>query len=508
MNFFIKKCLLESEETDCIVLAIFESCEFSESLNYLNKCSNNYIASLVKLGDINGKIGETLLLYNVPNIISKRILLVGCGKKNKLNISRFKKLIKNSIKVLKKYSIKHIIYSFSELIINVNNNIYWIIRLILLSIEDSCYNIFKENSIKKNNFNIHEVVLNVLIKSDLYYAKISLQHALAISSGIQSAKNLSNLPPNICTPLYLSSEVKKLCKKYKRNISVEVIDIEQMKKLGMNAYVAVGNGSKNKPFMSIVRYSQEDSNINKKTIALVGKGVTFDSGGISIKPALNMHYMKYDMCGAAAVYGILTMVAKLQLPLTIIGILSGCENMPSGQSFRPGDVITTMSGKTVEILNTDAEGRLVLCDSLTYLERFSPDIVIDIATLTGACVTALGESISGLFTNDPELEKQLYFAAEQTNDKVWSLPLASEYQKDLISNIADLSNSGKSHAGAITAACFLANFTKKYKWAHLDIAGTAWKSSRTEGATGRPVELLCQFLLNQLDNYSFSQINK
>ncbi|AEO08156.1 leucyl aminopeptidase [Buchnera aphidicola] len=500
MNFFVKNCLLEQENTDCIILAIFSSCEFSESLHDLNKCSDNYISSLVKLGDIQGKIGETLLLYNIPNIISKRILLVGCGNKNKIHKSDFKKIIESSTKVLKKLAVKNVIYSFSELIIDVNNNIYWIIRVLLLSIENSFYNILKINSVKKNNLNINHITFNVLIKYDLHHAQVSLKHSLAISHGIQSAKNLSNLPPNICNPLYLSYEVKKLYKKYKKNITIEIIDMEQMKKLGMHAYLAVGNGARNKSFMSIIKYSRKDI-ITKKTIVLVGKGLTFDSGGISIKPSANMHYMKYDMCGAAAVYGILIMVAELELPLTIIGILSGCENMPGSQAFRPGDVLTTMSGKTVEILNTDAEGRLVLCDSLTYVERFAPDIVIDIATLTGACVTALGESISGLFSNNQDLEKQLYLASQQTNDQVWSLPLVSEYQKKLTSNIADFSNTGTSSAGAITAACFLSNFTKKYKWAHLDIAGTAWTSNKKSGATGRPVELLCQFLLNQLNNY-------
>ncbi|MCU4136865.1 leucyl aminopeptidase [Buchnera aphidicola (Sitobion miscanthi)] len=499
MNFFIKNCDLEKEKTDCIVISIFDGSKLSDSAVYLDKCSNGYITSLIKLGDIPGKIGDAMMLYNVPKIISKRILLVGCGKKNAINKLRFKEILKNTIKIVKKLSIKNIVFSFSEFRINNNNNIYWMIRVIIISIKECLYKIIKINNNNSKSINIKNIILNISKKKDLFTAEISLKHALAIDHAITSAKNLSNLPPNICNPLYLSHKAKELSKKYKDNIIVEVIDIKKMKELGMNAYIAVGDGSRNKPFMSVIKYSGGNT-INDKKIALVGKGLTFDTGGISIKPASHMHEMKYDMCGAAAVYGTLIMAAELQLPLTIIGILSGCENMLGANSFRPGDVLTTMSGQTVEILNTDAEGRLVLCDSLTYLERFSPNIVIDVATLTGACVTALGESVSGLFSNNKELENQLYNASQETDDKVWSLPLFSEYYKELSSDVADFSNIGKGKAGAITAACFLSNFTKKYNWAHLDIAGTAWKSGKNKGATGRPVELLCQFLLNQLND--------
>ncbi|QCI22811.1 leucyl aminopeptidase [Buchnera aphidicola] len=499
MNFFIKNCKLDKEKTDCIVVPVFDLCELSHSACYLDKCSNGYITSLIKLGDIQGKIGDTLILYKVPKIFSKRILLVGCGKKDEINKVRFKKIFKNTINILKKLSIKNIIYSFSELNIN---NIYWMTRVAVLSIKEFLYKVMKINNTNVDNINIDYIILDISKKHDLFIAKIALKHALAIDYAITSAKNLSNLPPNICNPLYLSSKAKELAEKYKNNIVVEVIDIKKMKELGMNAYVAVGDGAKNKPFMSVIKYSGNNI-INNKTIAFVGKGLTFDSGGISIKPSFNMHEMKYDMCGAAAVYGILIMAAELNLPLKIIGILSGCENMPGGYAFRPGDVLTTMSGKTVEILNTDAEGRLVLCDSLTYLERFSPNVVIDIATLTGACVTALGESVSGLFSNNQELANQLLHASEETDDKIWSLPLFEEYQKKIISNIADFSNVGQGQAGAITAACFLSKFTEKYNWAHLDIAGTAWKSGKNGGSTGRPVELLCQFLLNQ-SNYIYS----
>lgn len=495
MKFLVKHSCLEKEQTDCIIVGIFYSCKLSSSADYLNTCSNGYINSFIKIGDIQGKIGETMMLYNIPNIVSKRVLLVGCGEENKVNQINLKKIIKHTVNYLKKTSIRDVIYSFSEIHVYKENNIYWLIRLTILSIEKFFYKMIKIHDIFKKNIDLNFIKLNVLDENDLLIAKKSLKHATAISNAITAAKNINNLPPNICTPLYLSNQAKNLLKTYSNHMTVETIDIEHMKKLGMHAYVAVGKGSKNKPFMSVIKYSRNKD--NDKIIALVGKGLTFDSGGISIKPAKNMHEMKYDMSGAAAVYGVLMCAAELQLPLTIIGILSGCENMPGGESFRPGDVLTTMSGKTVEIINTDAEGRLVLCDSLTYVERFSPNIVIDVATLTGACVTALGNSISGLFTDDEDLAKRLIRASEETDDKIWRLPLFKEYKDGLSSSIADLSNIGDSAAGAITAACFLSHFAKNYRWAHLDIAGTAWKSKKNEGSTGCPVELLCQFLLNQ-----------
>lgn len=507
MEFFIKSCHLDIEKTDCIIIGIFNTGELSIAANYLDKRSNDYISSLLKLGDIQGKLGQTLLLYNVPNILSKRILLVGCGEKAQLERIKFKKIIRKSVYVLKKVNVKKIIFALGELVMqDTKNSIYWITRIIVCSIKEFLNTNIKMNSVNKN-LNIHLITFNLFKKNDFHAANFGLKDGLAISYGVMSAKNISNLPPNICHPLYLSEQSKKLSQKYKNNITVEVIDIDQMKSLGMNAYIAVGDGSKNKPFMSIIKYSG-DNLINEKVIVLVGKGMTFDSGGISIKSANYMHEMKYDMCGAASVYGALIAAAELKLPLTIIGVLAGCENMLGGNSFRPGDVLTTMSGKTVEILNTDAEGRLVLCDVLTYLERFSPDIVIDIATLTGACVIALGDSASGFFSNNEKLFDEFSKAAKETNDKIWRLPLFPEYYKELTSRIADFSNVGKGKAGAITAACFLSNFTKNYAWAHLDIAGTAWKSGQNEEATGRPVELLCQFLLNQSKSVDYEKNDK
>ncbi|CAL4323898.1 Cytosol aminopeptidase [Buchnera aphidicola (Protaphis terricola)] len=490
MKFVIKNFSLNQKETDCIIVGIFKSCELTITADNLNQLSNNYIKNILKTGDFRASIGTSLLLYNIPNILSKRVLLVGCGEKKIFNIFSIVKIIKNIIKTLNKYSIKHVIFALTELNI-YTNNIYWFIRKIVNSIKNE---IFKINTfLKKENY--LELVVFHVEKQFLLLSKLALKHALAINLGLIEAKKLSNLPSNICNPLYLSLKAKDLSKKYKNKFTITCLDKNKMYDLGMHAYLAVSSGSNNPPYMSIIKYLNA-KNINNKPIVLIGKGVTFDSGGISIKPSKNMHEMKYDMSGAAVVYGILIMAAELNLPLNIIGILAGCENMLDGKSFRPGDIITTMSGKTVEILNTDAEGRLILCDVLTYVKRFSPNIVIDIATLTGACVIALGNDITGLFSNNEDLSKNLEKASYQTNDQVWRLPLFKKYEKHLYSNVADFSNIGSQGAGAITAACFLSKFAKKYNWAHLDIAGTAWNSFNNTGSTGRPVELLSQFLLN------------
>ncbi|WP_025474544.1 leucyl aminopeptidase, partial [Yersinia pestis] len=333
-------------------------------------------------------------------------------------------------------------------------------------------------------------------RRELTSGERAIQHGLAIASGIKAAKDLGNMPPNICNAAYLASQARQLADAFSTNTVTRVIGEQQMKELGMHAYLAVGHGSQNESLMSVIEY-KGNPNKDAKPIVLVGKGLTFDSGGISIKPAEGMDEMKYDMCGAATVYGVMRVVAELQLPLNVVGVLAGCENMPGGRAYRPGDILTTMSGQTVEVLNTDAEGRLVLCDALTYVERFEPELVIDIATLTGACVVALGNHLTGLMSNHNPLAHELIGASEQAGDRAWRLPLGEEYYEQLDSNFADMANIGGRAGGAITAGCFLSRFTRKYSWAHLDIAGTAWRSGKNKGATGRPVALLSQFLLNR-----------
>jgi leucyl aminopeptidase len=302
------------------------------------------------------------------------------------------------------------------------------------------------------------------------------------------------MPPNICNPAYLAEQAQILENDYD-SISTHIVGESEMEELGMGSYLAVGRGSINESMMSVIKHN--GANDDSAPIVLVGKGVTFDSGGISLKPGAGMDEMKYDMGGAAGVLGTMHAIAELNLPINIIGVLAGCENMPSSNAYRPGDILTTMSGQTVEVLNTDAEGRLVLCDALTYVERFNPELVVDIATLTGACVVALGEHASGLLSTHNPLAHELLNASDQSGDRAWRLPLWDEYQEQLESPFADFTNLGGKGAGTITAACFLARFTKKYHWAHLDIAGTAWRGGKDKGSTGRPVSMLTQFLLNR-----------
>ena len=302
------------------------------------------------------------------------------------------------------------------------------------------------------------------------------------------------MPPNICNPAYLAEQAQILANDYD-NVSTQIVGEQEMEELGMGSYLAVGRGSVNESLMSIIKYNGAGD--DSKPLVLIGKGLTFDSGGISLKPGAGMDEMKYDMGGAAGVLGAMHSLAELQLPINVIGILAGCENMPSSNAYRPGDILTTMSGQTVEVLNTDAEGRLVLCDALTYVERFDPELVIDVATLTGACVVALGAHATGLLSTHNPLAHELLNASEQSGDRAWRLPLWDDYQDQLESPFADFTNLGGKEAGTITAACFLSKFTKKYHWAHLDIAGTAWRGGKNKGSTGRPVSMLTQFLLNR-----------
>ncbi|WWP00295.1 MAG: leucyl aminopeptidase [Candidatus Dasytiphilus stammeri] len=492
MQFSLKNT--DIKNSDCLVIGVFESRKLSISAKYFDKISNFYLSTLLLQEYFEGKIGQYLLLYNVPNVPSKRILLMGCGKERQINQDHYQTLINKMIYIVNETGSKEAILFLPELEIK-NLNIYWKIRQAVETIKNALYsfNQFKSN---KTQFKrrIHKIIFNLSHSEDFYLAQLGIKHGIAIADGIKIAKDLSNLPPNICNSSYMDSQAYQLSNLYK-NIKVSSVNESEMRNLGMNAYLAVGEGSKNESLMTIIEYLP---NLNDKPIVLIGKGLTFDAGGLSIKPANAMEEMKYDMCGAACVYGIMNVIAKLELPLNLIGILACCENMISEKSFHPGDILTTMSGKTVEVLNTDAEGRLVLCDVLTYVEKFHPNIVIDIATLTGACVIALGNEISGLMSNNNKLASQLLTASKLSGDLVWRLPMIEQYQNQLTSNYADMTNIGgrSSYAGAITAACFLARFTTKYRWAHLDIAGTAWKSAT--GATGRPVSLISQFLLNQL----------
>lgn len=496
IKFRVTSDHIELYPDGCIVTGVFEELHLFPSTKKIDDISEGYISSLLHRGALHGKITQTLLLYDVPHLQNRQILLIGCGNKSDFNENCYKKLIRKIIILCKEMPIVRILLFLSELNIKGYDN-YWKIRQTIEIVNDELYvfNKFKNNKATLNR-SLNEIILYIPNENELRFCKKSIRDGLSIVHGIKTAKDLGNMPPNFCTPDYFVNQVNELSNY--DNVTINIVDALKMKQLGMNAYLAVGKGSRYAPTMPIIKYRGHPEGSNVPPIVFIGKGVTFDSGGISIKESNKMDEMKYDMCGAATVYAIMCVAIKLNLPLNIIGILAICENMISHTSFRPGDILTTLSGKTVEVLNTDAEGRLVLCDALTYAERYKPDVVIDIATLTGACVIALGHHFSGLMSNDKNLANELIIAGEQTKDYVWKLPLDEMFQKQLKSTCADMTNVGGQPGGAITAGCFLQQFAYKYRWAHLDIAGTAWISEHCDkSATGRPVALLSQYLINR-----------
>ncbi len=495
MEFSVKSGSPEKQRSACIVVGVFEPRRLSPVAEQLDKISGGYISSLLRRGDLEGKPGQVLLLHQVPEILSERVLLVGCGKERELGERQYKEIIQKTISTLNETGSMEAVCFLTELHVK-GRDTYWKVRQAVESTKDSLYTFdqFKSNK-PETRRPLRKLVFNVPTRRELNLGEKAIAHGLAVASGIRACKDLSNMPPNVANPAYLASQAKRLADEFS-SITTKVVDEEEMENLGMHSYLAVGRGSKNKSMMSVMEYKGNPDQ-ESGPIVVVGKGLTFDSGGISLKPGAGMDEMKYDMCGAASVFGMMKALAKLELPINVVAILAGCENMPGSNAYRPGDILTTMSGQTVEVLNTDAEGRLVLCDALTYAERFEPECVIDIATLTGACIIALGHHISGLVSNHNPLSHELINASEQAGDRAWRLPMADEYQEQLTSPFADMANIGGRPAGTITAGCFLSRFTKKYNWAHIDIAGTAWKSGKEKGATGRPVSLLVQFLLNR-----------
>ncbi|MDO5053776.1 MAG: leucyl aminopeptidase [Pasteurella oralis] len=477
-----------------IIVSIFEEGKLSSAARKIDEISQGYLTGLLESGELTGKIGQVVVLRHLPNYNAQRIFVVGAGKKGEINEKQFKQIIESTIQAVKATKAQQIISYLSDIEIK-HRDLYWNIRFSVETIEASFYQ-FEQFKSKKNEQ--HITLTEFIFSAEGEVAQQAIEHAKAVALGVKFAKDVANCPPNICHPVYLAEQAKNLAAS-SALMKTTVLGEKDMAELNMNAYLAVSQGSVNEAQLSIIEY-RNHPNPNAKPIVLVGKGLTFDAGGISLKPAEAMDEMKYDMGGAAAVYGVMHALAELQLPLNVIGVLAGCENLPDGHAYRPGDILTTMKGLTVEVLNTDAEGRLVLCDTLTYVERFEPELVIDVATLTGACVVALGAHNSGLISTDDELAEELTQAATETTDKAWRLPLGEEYQEQLKSNFADLANIGGRWGGAITAGAFLSNFTDKYRWAHLDIAGTAWLQGANKGATGRPVPLLVQFLINQAKN--------
>lgn len=499
MEFSIKQGAPEKQSSGCVVVGVYEGGKLSAAAQLLDKAAKHAIGELIARGDISGKSASTLLLHKLPGIAAERVLLVGLGKASELNNKTSLEILRATFIALNGTPARDAaLYLIDEgaskdAATSTSSGQAWIIRQAIFTAAEQAFRADGLKSKPGNAASLKSVTFATLDKPAAALKSV-LDQAAATAHGMELAKTLGNLPGNICTPAYLAKQALALGKAHK-SIKTTVLEEKDMHKLGMGSLLSVTRGSEQPAKLITLEYHGADK--KQKPIVLVGKGVTFDSGGISLKPGAEMDEMKYDMCGAASVLGTMQAIAEMGLKLNVVCIIPSTENLPSSTATKPGDIVTSMSGQTIEILNTDAEGRLILCDALTYAARFEPDTVIDIATLTGACVIALGHVASGLFSNQEKLAQELLAAGEQTQDRAWHMPLWEEYQSQLDSNFADMQNIGGRAGGSITAACFLSRFTKEYRWAHLDIAGTAWKSGKDKGATGRPVPLLAQYLINR-----------
>ena len=494
MEFSIKSGNPEKQRTACLIIGITDPRRLSPAAKAIDDVSKKAISNLIRRGDILGKLGQSAILHNVPGTLADRILLIGCGRERNIDDKQYRTIIENSLMALEKTGALEAVCYLTELNVKGRDH-YWKVRQSVERYSHLDYE-FREFKSKRRETkkSLRKITLVVPSRKELHIGDRAIQNGKAIANGIKLCRDLANRPANVCTPTHLAEQAQKLEKTHKA-LKVKILDEAAMKKLGMNSLLSVSQGSAQPAKLITLDY--KGGKRDSKPVVLVGKGITFDTGGISIKSSAAMDEMKYDMCGAASVLGTLSAVVGLDLPLNVTGIIAASENMPSSTATKPGDVFTSMSGQTIEVLNTDAEGRLVLCDAITYAERFNPDVIIDIATLTGACVIALGKHATGLLSNHNPLAKDLLNAGEESGDRAWQLPLWDEYDKQLETNFADMANIGGRDAGTITAACFLSRFAKKLHWAHLDIAGTAWLSGKNKGATGRPVSLLVQYLIER-----------
>ncbi len=477
-------------KSDCLIVGIFAKNELSDVAEQLDKASKGAISSFLAQGDLGGKLGQTAILYKIHGVPAERLLLVSCGPKKGINDQDFYKILKGIGCTLKQTKAAHATYALNDLKVGEHDE-SWQFRQAVIAIRDENYSFTQLKSKADSAPTLKQI--------DFLTSAKHAQHAIdagnIIADSVKITKDLAYLPPNICTPEYLAEQAKKTASEIS-SIKVEILEEADMKKLKMGAILGVTQGSKHPAKFIILSYKGAKKS-DEKPIVLVGKGITFDTGGIQLKAPANIVGMKFDMCGAASVFGTLRAAALLKLPLNIIGVMVCVENAIGSNAYLPDSVVTSMSGQTIEINNTDAEGRVILCDALTYVERFKPDVVIDMATLTGAIITALGKHASGLFSNNQTLANALLKAGLESGDRAWQLPIWEDYQPQLDSTVADIANTGPGGANSITAACFLARFTKEYHWAHLDIAGTAFQTGSKAVATGRPVPLLVQYLLDR-----------
>ena len=493
MEFNTKFAMPEKHQVACVAAGVFESRKLSDAADALDKAAHGQIRELLRSGDMDGKMGSTRLLYRVPGVAAERVLLVGLGREKEFGEKQYRDCARAALAAVQETGARDASLYFAELEVP-GRDAAWKARQLVLAAADITYRFDRMKSKKGEETSLVHVSISAVSKRDAALER-GMREGSAIAAGMTLARDLGNLPANVCTPTYLADTSAKLGREWK--LAVEVLEQKDMEKLRMGSLLSVTKGSHEPPKFVILRYA--GAGRKDRPVVLVGKGITFDTGGISIKQSADLDHMKFDMCGAASVLGTLRAAAELGLKLNIVGLIPTCENMPGGAATKPGDIVTSMSGQTIEILNTDAEGRLILADALSYAERFEPQTVVDIATLTGACIVALGHVCSGLFANKDDLAHELQAAGAESRDRVWRLPLWEDYQEQLKSNFADFANIGGRAAGSVTAACFLSRFTRKYDWAHLDIAGTAWKSGKEKGATGRPVPLLTTFLMKRAE---------
>jgi len=492
MEFSTKVAPPEKLATPCVVVGVFESRKLSRAAEALDRVARGQLREVLRSGDMEGKPGTTRMLYGVRGVAAERVLLVGLGKEKEFGERQYRDCARAALLAIRDTGTREVCVCLTDQAVT-GRDAAWKARHLVLAAADVAYRFDAMKSKKAEAGALARVVVSGSQQRDAAALQRGMLEGSAIAAGMSLARDLGNLPANVCTPTYLAESAVKLGREWK--LPVEVLERKDMEKLSMNTLLSVTRGSHQPPKFVVLRYTGAGK--RERPIVLVGKGITFDTGGISLKPAAEMDEMKFDMCGAASVLGTLRAVAQLKLKLNLVGLVPTCENMPGGAATKPGDIVTSMSGQTVEILNTDAEGRLILADALSYAERFDPQAVIDIATLTGACVIALGHVCSGLFASKDSLAQELQSAGAESWDRVWQLPLWDDYHEALKSNFADFANIGGRPAGSVTAACFLSKFTRKYDWAHLDIAGTAWKSGREKGSTGRPVPLLTTFLMKR-----------
>ena len=487
----------ENISTPALIIGVYEDQILGVAATTINKASNDLIIPLLQK-EFKAKLGSSLVLRSIEGVVAERVILIGLGKKEDYNAKAILKAHESATKLTNDLSLEEAV---STLLLESADgaSLAESARFAARSIENAQYRytatLGKEAQEKAEAPSLATVTFIVADEQD-QALNAAITQGKAIAQGMAITRQLGNLPSNFATPTYLGEQAKALAAEYD-SLDVQVLEKKQIEALKMGSFLSVAAGSVEPPRFIVLHHKPSNADTSEAPIVFVGKGVTFDTGGISLKPGAGMDEMKWDMGGAATVLGLFKFIAEVGLDKEVVGLIPATENMPSGHATKPGDVVTSMSGQTIEILNTDAEGRLILCDALTYAERYEPKAVIDIATLTGACVVALGKINSGLFSNNDDLSAAIHQAGQQAGDQAWPMPLDEEYQEQLKSDFADMQNIGGRDAGAITAACFLARFTKKYPWAHLDVAGTAWdKSGATKGSTGRPVPLLAQYLLD------------